>query len=270
MTRAFGGIMSKRRTSMLAGRRWRTSTFLALSLTMAACSGPRQEPSSAYRKQVLEDSPVAYWRLDETFGTSVFDQTQNNNNGTIEGAVSLQQTGATASDGNAASLFKKTGQVVVPNNDLLQMKERSVTLEAWIKPTSIQRGEVWILCKGKAGEQTEYGMVLMDGILAYQSIADLYTSKSDVLPQGTWSHVAVTIDRNTTGIFYVNGVEAGTFAPTGNRAITIANQPVMIGNQAGLQATFLGTIDEPAIYPQPLTGEQLLRHVTLAGAAPGR
>jgi len=253
-------------------QRSRTSAIVALgfSVVIVACSPTRQTAPSAYRKQVLEDSPAGYWRLDETFGTSIFDQTQNSNNGTLQGAITMQQPGATTSDGNAAILFNGTGQILVPNATSLQIKDGSITLEAWVKPMGLQAGEIPILGKGTAGVQTEYALVLIDGVLGYQSVAERYLSTSGALVRGMWTHVAVTIDRNTSGIFYVNGAQAGTFSPSGNHAVSFSTQPVMIGNESGLNANFIGAIDEPAIYPLPLTGERLMRHVALARAAPGQ
>src|SRR4030095_11249083 len=79
------------------------------------------------------DTPVSYWRLDETSGTSATDST-GGRTGTYTGGDTLNPTGA-LSDGadNAGSTNGTTGYVAVPYAAALNPAQ--FTLEAWAKPT---------------------------------------------------------------------------------------------------------------------------------------
>ena len=246
--------------------------MVALCLGAGACgttpgrsSGPPAQAPSAYRETVLADRPVGYWRLDETDGASAYDQSPAANHGAIEAVVALTQTGATPGDGNTAMLFNGNGRIFVPDSASLQIKGGAITLEAWVRPVAIQRGQTFILCKGRAGVQTEYCLVLMDGVPAYQSVVEHYVSTGDALPLGRWTHIAVTIVNNAAGTFYVNGIEAGTFAETTNHIITSSTHPVMVGAEAdATSGWFTGAIDEVAVYDHALAAERLARHVASA------
>jgi hypothetical protein len=240
-------------------------------LMAAACSktppppGPPPQGPSAYRQAVLSDKPVAYWRLDESAGTKAFDQSSATNHGTFEGAVRLQEPGATSGDGDKAILLDTQARVVIPNSPSLQIRSGALTLEAWVKRQTNQLGQTVILCKGTAGVQTEYCLVLMDGVPAYQSVVEQYVASGDALPTNVWTHIAVAIADNAKGTFYINGAEAGTFSSTTRHIVTSSTQPIVIGNEAGVKArSFAGAIDEPAIYDYTLTGEQIAKHFAAA------
>lgn len=55
-------------------------------------------PSDPYSQAVLADSPLGFWRLDETPGAVAYDSSGNGNNATITGGVTLNQSGALVCD----------------------------------------------------------------------------------------------------------------------------------------------------------------------------
>jgi hypothetical protein len=112
---------------------------------------------------------------------------------------------------------------------------------------------------------TEYGLVLINGIPAYQSIAESYPAPNgNVLTVGVWTHLAVTVASNRVITFYVNGTKTGTVSAATGRVVTASTQPFTIGNEAASATSFRGAIDEPALYDHALTPEQLARHVATA------
>ena len=46
-----------------------------------------------YDTEILADSPVGYWKLNETSGTTAYDSSGNGNNGTLHGGITLNQPG---------------------------------------------------------------------------------------------------------------------------------------------------------------------------------
>ncbi len=234
-------------------------TAAMVGLLLSACSSSAPPPGTSYQALVMADRAVGFWRLADPPGEIAHDETANGNQGKVGAGLTLRQPGPSASSFSTRFDGAK-GDITVPDSPSLRINNGSLTLEAWIKPDIVQPGVAAVLAKGTAGVHTEYGLLLEDGILAYQSVAERYVSSAPPLPQGAWSHVAVTVARNLEGVFYVNGVSVATFTSNTGRAITSSTQPVTIGNIAAANNRFQGLIAEAAIYPHALTPEQIQRH----------
>src|SRR5262245_20628445 len=88
---------------------------------------PPVYPLWSYPAKVVADGAVAYWRLNETSGTTAVDVI-GAKNGTIAAGVTLGQTGALA-DGDKAMRFNgTTGKITAP----VVPFTATLTLEAWI------------------------------------------------------------------------------------------------------------------------------------------
>jgi hypothetical protein len=110
-------------------------------------NAPGQAPASAYADQVLADSPISYWRLGETSGSTASDAT-GVNPGTYIGGVTLGQPGALTGDPNSAASFDGVNDyTVVPDSSTLDLTS-GVTVEAWIKRS---KSGVWQVAVGKPG-----------------------------------------------------------------------------------------------------------------------
>ncbi len=86
---------------------------------------------------VLADSPLAYWRLGETCGTTAADLERQQPHGLVPGHALLGQPGALAGDTNTAVGFNGSSQYVnVPY--LAALNPAQLTVEAWAYPTGGQ------------------------------------------------------------------------------------------------------------------------------------
>ncbi len=84
----------------------------------------------SYNAAVLADSPLAYWRLGETSGTTAADSSGNNRSGSYVASPSLNQPGALAGDTNRAVGFNGSSQYVnVPY--VAALNPAQLTVEAW-------------------------------------------------------------------------------------------------------------------------------------------
>jgi hypothetical protein len=113
---------------------------------------------SRYASTVLADHPLGYWRLGESSGTTAFDSSGNGHNGTYVGGVTLGVPGLIGNgDPDTAASFSGSGHVDLGT---LNLNLSTVTLEAWINPTSyassyrrlvssLRRGRAnhWISCR---------------------------------------------------------------------------------------------------------------------------
>lgn len=257
-----------------------TGTVNTGSATFTFSSNPT---STNYETVVAADNPVSYWRLNESSGTTANDRTDGNA-GTIEGGVTLGQSGALVTDAahpNSAMTFDgatgdifKSSPATAWNLDITG----DITLEAWIKPAApLASGPSQTILQKGSG---------FGGDLNYQYRLQLYQGnqwRGCVYAEGTggttvdhcvlaptppppsttdWTHLVLTRGGNTLTL-YVNGVVTGPpdTATTGN--LQTKKGGLRIG-RAGTSDTppgfFKGGIDEVAIYSTALTAAQVQRH----------
>jgi len=205
-------------------------------------------------------APVAQWKLEEGEGQTVFDSTENNNDGT------LGATTATSTDdpvwiqgkyGSALSFDGVNDYVRVVNSASLQLSV--FTVEAWVKPgiQSFSYADVvskrtpndWTLEQFTVASKKFQWIVL--STTAYFSVLALnqYT-------EGIWYHLVGTFN-GTTLNFFINGVSQGTAQFTGTRPALTAD--VFIGSQLGTDQYFNGLIDDVRIYNYARTPVQILQ-----------
>src|SRR5207249_1338749 len=102
-----------------------------------AGAAPASNPNT-YRDAILNDSPSAYYRLNEASGATASDASGNSNAGAIAGGVVLGAAGSlNVSVGSGMQFDGSTGYVTVPNISITP----AITAEAWIYPTTnVQNG----------------------------------------------------------------------------------------------------------------------------------
>jgi RHS repeat-associated protein len=148
------------------------------------------------------------------------------------------------------------------SNDLA--RSPGVSFVAWVNPTGTCAGAWPVYRRG-----TEFGVQLSctgsgaPGVSVAVNTGGgfTYSSAFGSVPQGQWSQIAVTWDKQTARI-YVNGSEVGNFARTGNLAPDLSG-----GQYIGCYTTnFAGTIDEVAAYGRALSAAEIAAVGTFASA----
>src|SRR4051794_9330629 len=123
------------------GCAFRRPIIFVLALVIAGLAGsaagaPAAAVTSAYRSEVLNDGPVAYWRLGEASGTVARDE-GGAHDGRYRHSPWLSRTGLLTADTNTATRFDGiTDDAVIGNGSGLNPRSK-LTLEAWIKPTRL-------------------------------------------------------------------------------------------------------------------------------------
>jgi hypothetical protein len=220
------------------------------------------QPSSLYANL------RAWWKLDETSGTSADDTTGRAQDGTVSGAAwgSGISGNALAFDGVDDGVLVGTAAAVTGSGDL--------SLAAWVKVdpgsplgTVIQQREA-----GATGHQGEYmlnvnanGTVnfFIYGTSTYQF--DLTTAAT--INDGQWHHLTA-LRSGTTGKIYIDGVEAAT----GSGAVqALQSRAVSIGyDYRDNNKRFDGAIDDVRIYERALSAAEIdvLHDVLVPNRAP--
>ena len=155
---------------------------------------------------------VGAWGFDEGAGTTAADASGNALNGSISGAT--WTTGGKF--GSALSFNGASDWVTVADNNALDLA-RAMTIEAWVKPTSLGGWTTAVLKEPGAG--MAYSLHASDGSgkppAGYVSTgsADVSAPGTGAVPLNAWTHLAVTYDGANLRL-YVNGALAGTKATT--------------------------------------------------------
>ncbi len=226
----------------------------ATATTLAA---PPPPPPSSYASIVLADDPVSHWRLGDT-GTTAADARGVNNGAYLNGAV----TGATSllvSDGldKAVALDGVNDHVRVPSSASLGLSTQ-LSLEAWIKPTSLPAAGQFrsVVTKPEAYSLQFNGPRLELTIMQF-GVRQRLQAPLGAIQAGSTYHVVGTFD-GTTRRLYVNGAQVASAGLTGGA--TNSSQGLFVGSWSGSGELFAGTVDEVAVYASALSAARVAAH----------
>jgi hypothetical protein len=224
----------------------------------------------SYDSVILADSPVGYWKLDETSGTTAADSSGNGRNGTYSGSVRI---GAPSINENIAaystSMNGTSNYVAIAYN--AAFATTPLSLEAWVYPYdggdnsgtvrnifSCTQSGGWDLSISSTG----------NSISCRAYIAGAYRALSyspSYVPDSLY-HVVMTYSGRYLK-FYVNGSLIDTYDHGSDVAITYSvNNSRMIGagpnNTTGADANsfYSGRVSNVAYYNAALSDAQVLAH----------
>jgi hypothetical protein len=228
--------------------------LLAVPLAYVLC-GPAL---AAYQDEVLADNPVAYYRFEETSGTTAFD-TANSNNGSYVNGVLLNQPGAPAL-GQAASFDGIDDYVSTPRT-----VSTDFTLEAWVKTTapSLTGSQSYegngLLWSDVGGAADDFAMAMLNnGLSFFTGNPDVTVTSAAAINDGVWHHLVATRTQGGSVEIFIDGVSQGT-TTTNNNPLN-GNPSIMIGGNVLDGRYFAGLIDEVAYYPAVLSTARIRAH----------
>lgn len=131
----------------------------------------------------------------------------------------------------------------------------AISIQAWVNPSAALPNN-GILNKGSfANSQGEFSLIVY-GSTIYFRLNDSAGAvvATATLAQGQWTHILATYDGATMRL-YVNGTLLASSAYSA--AITSANTPLTIGGYYSSGYTFLGSIDEVAVWSVALTATEV-------------
>jgi uncharacterized repeat protein (TIGR02543 family) len=204
----------------------------------------------------LSTGLVGYWKLDG----SAADAT-GVNNGSLVGTP----PSATGKIGTAYTFAPSPNYYIsIANSTSLNIQTNTITLSAWVKPTS---NGVQMIVSKISGVGThnypyfQYNLQLNQESTLYPRFflsiggtAYFAASSSVSMNLNQWYHIAGTYD-GTTMRLYLNGSQIATTAVTGN--ITSYSTPVYIAANGAIGEKFIGTIDEVGIWNRTLTASEV-------------
>lgn len=220
----------------------------------------------AYRTAVLADSPVSYWRLSESSGTTATD-TQGAHNGTYTGGFTLGAAGRFPGN-TAVTLNGSTGCVAIGTLNLAN--QSAFSYEAWIKYTTAgTAGTIFSETKTAAGNPyvglflgaTEKLQIDQRNDAAGETTFD--ATSGSALNDGNYHHVVLTRSGSTFAL-YQDGASVGSTSLTQGSIATFNASTIGALRRTTNTEFFPGTIDEVAVYNTTLSSARVAAHFAAA------
>jgi hypothetical protein len=203
-----------------------------------------------------DNAPVGFWRFDEGYGTTANDHSPNSNAGTITNAT-WQTDDMCVSE---KCLYFDGDDDYVNFGDVEVDGLATVTVSAWIRPTTITSSEPFhnttgnaIIDKSGAGDDNlSLYLGSNDEIEFYIETSGEYTITTTTSPINTnvWTHVAGVYDGSDMYI-YVNGEQITSGSASGS--IIDNSNDLTVGTSDAQVADFDGFIDEVKVFDYALT-----------------
>ena len=247
-------------------------------------SGVRTAGAVDYPTTILADNPIAYYRLEETSGTTAVDSSAS---GLFPGVYNFSGgypvLGQPGIDTNSIGLSAAQSASVTAGYYSELNQQAPFSFEIWARPISTDPAN-W---RCPIGNFSGWGNP--SGWYVYQSPGSPSTFALITQPAGVWItspnitlfnwyHLVGTYDGANMS-FYMNGVLIGTQNAAGFVANSVNNSgvnPIALGyrGDASGYGAFDGGVDEFAYYTYALTAAQVLTHYQVgtnsfrAGALP--
>lgn len=235
----------------------------------AALATDPTPPPSSYSGTVLADSPVAYYRMNETSGTTATDSSGHGYNGTFGSSVALGGAGLVPGDtaptfpggtASAATILRS------PSNSALA-PTGSLSVEFWVNvPSSVTTNSQILFTQSFADGNSNYpSYISLDSGTPPYFTVQINTANGVVAAYpaavlGAKNHVVLTWNGSTlTG--YVNGVVADS--ATGSGTIVNYASPyagLTVGGPGDAHTGFAGAVGEFAIYNTALSAARVQAH----------
>jgi hypothetical protein len=189
----------------------------------------------------MDKNFIGIWLLDESKGEDVKDQTNNQNNGKLQGNGNWVKGKFV----NALECDGATTTVMVTTKDV-QRPKKQITVTAWINFGDAGVAKDLVIARIEPGFSLQkFNTDVMEGwvnIGGWKGVRDL--GGGEVLNPNVWNHVAFTYD-GTTLRTYVNGKLDRENKLGGD--LEVADAPFTIGSFKGESYFWLGMIDEVSI-----------------------
>ncbi|MFD3326593.1 LamG-like jellyroll fold domain-containing protein [Streptomyces sp. NPDC058701] len=229
-----------------------------------------------YQGTVMADAPSSYWQLDETTGTRVVNKiAATGGHGTYTKAT-LGTPGTFGVGDRPAAQFTGNGYAELPG---ARIPNTDLSAELWFKTT--QPG-VLLSDQNKSipdpgASYTPVLYVGSDGKLHGQFYSGNGASNTSAttVTDNQWHHAVITAQGGTQTL-YLDGAQAAqaTNVPVNHADNKISvigagftqHWPASPGNGVNY---FTGQLDEVAVYPRTLTGEQVAKHYNARTRASG-
>lgn len=236
----------------------------------------RHHTPQSYSAVVLADSPLAYWRCEDAFGSATLaDSSGNGRSMTLNGTRGLGAYSKNSRLGKCVGMGFNSGYGSISAASWFQILG-DLTLELWFKtPLNLASGDyIGLLYCNTSGEteatnslyqwhyQNNGGTLRFSAFHENGAGGDNVVNVNHTMDMTVWNHCVVVRDTTAkTYTFYVNGVSVGsagyTNNPTGGTSsvLNLARNP-----SDGSFGSDKAAYDEIAIYNTKLSATRIFEH----------
>jgi autotransporter-associated beta strand protein len=234
-----------------------------------------------YESEILSDSPISYYRFNDSVATDGLDATIATNlgslgtagNGSYNGIYTRGIDGAIT--GDTAILFSQLtptaidfrGSVTIPANAALNPSHTAAnpfSVECWVKPTTttstlLTPVNSMSFTTGRAGYLIYQNGATWQLRIGNKASTTAYILNGGTVVAGQWQHLVATYSGglNGTMTLYVNGISVGSLALDGAGYEANDNGSFVIGGTSLPNRTFDGAVDEVAFYASELSSTRI-------------
>jgi hypothetical protein len=261
--------------------RIRAKDPLGNQLTGAAATvtAPAAASLATYPSAVLADRPSSLWRLGETSGTVGYDWSGGNDL-TLGAGLVRGTAGALTNEPATATTFPGTG-VVPASTAVIATAPQQFGLELWFRTTTTAGGKLIGFGDRNTANSTRYDrQVYMTNagqlVLGVNPGAVRTVQSGRSYNDGQWHHVVANLGSSNGLELFVDGARVARDTSV-TRAQSISQGFWRVGGDtvsgwpaAPTSLKFSGSLQDVAVYPQPLTAAQVNAHYAASGRADRR
>ncbi len=227
---------------------------LLLATAAPALAGP-------YAAAVMADSPFAYWRFNETSGTTAADSSGNGIAGTYVNTPTLGESGPLAGPGNTAVRFTRSSQEYMNVAATFGGAGwNELTVEAWVNVAS-GSGDFQAIVSSLGMNFVHLQVFPIGGNVVFGTGGDAGLPILTPAQTTGWHHVALTAKAGDQRLYLDGNLIGSAASPLGD---VIAASPIRVGAGFSGGRFFDGWIDEVAIYRSALSEAQIDAHIAAA------
>lgn len=250
------------------------------------------DSAKSYPTKILASQPTAYWRLDETSGTTVNDAAPFTDGpaktgvypGSYRNGPTLGQSPALPYQTRTSVRFDGVDDYVEVPDPLGPLDFSSwqpFTVEMWVYPErrndNTERYERLVSKQYQDGGQIRGWSVNLQRLsnpervtVQFERVSGQVTSANVQLPFDTWSHVAVVYENDRWMRIYVDGTLRGTSSSQSNDQLPDTTYPLTLGARwvgwGNAPADhFRGRLDDVSVYWWAMPGSQVNEHAKAPG-----
>jgi hypothetical protein len=222
-----------------------------------------------YIEEVLSDSPVGFWMLDDASGSVMNDRSTNANNGTYFNTPSLDQAGP---GGIAKSVFFDATSTEYANTNLVAALNFAVnsnwSIEIWYKDNTTVNTTIEVLnaVRNDAGINNYPAVIAINNGVAGRiqafvsdSSGGAITLQYDLTPDTNWHQLVVTAISGGAVKLYVDSVERAS-STTARSTATHNRRAIMAGNWTGPIQLATANLAASSVYASTLSAARITNH----------
>lgn len=231
---------------------------------IGAISASRAGALSDYASVVMADSPLAYWRMNETSGTTLSDSSGNSHHLTIPSGVTLNNASLTNESSAKCISMNGSNKISISAGTWMPSGNAARTIELWFSSTATPGGAaLGLLGYGKNATRQAFNMRTAKTSEPYPAESYVFWTYADdlvVTVENSWNtgtphHLALTYDGARNLKAYLDSVLIGSKTLSADLA-TPTNTTLYIGGNT-LENAWNGKLQEVAIYNTALSASKI-------------